>query len=80
MDHLPKDFTSRKIDARRYAVFVHPGHVSALPKTIDTIWTKWAPDCGLKIAHSAPCLERYTSEFNPKTGLGGMEVWVPLES
>ena len=21
-----------------------------MPKTIDTVWTKWAPDCGLKVA------------------------------
>lgn len=75
---LPSDMTFVKLPARRYAVFVHAGHVSAIPKTIDTIWTKWVPDCGLKIA-SAPCFERYTSEFNPGTGMGGMEIWVPLD-
>jgi predicted transcriptional regulator YdeE len=79
-DDLPTGFTSLQLDARRYAVFVHPGHVSAIPRTIDAIWTKWAPDCGLKIAHSAPCLERYTSEFIAQTGMGGMEIWIPLES
>jgi AraC family transcriptional regulator len=68
------------IDARRYAVFSHTGHVSALPKTIDSIWMTWVPDCGLKIARKAPCFERYSSEFNPQTGLGGMEIWVPLEA
>lgn len=77
-EKLPPDFTSLKLDARPYAVFPHPGHVSAIPKTIDTIWSKWVPDCGLKIS-KAPCFERYTSEFNPQTGMGGMEIWVPLE-
>jgi AraC family transcriptional regulator len=77
-DRLPEGFTTIKVDARRYAVFTHPGHVSSLPATIDTIWTRWAPDCGLPVAHGAPCFERYTSEFDPDTGLGGMEVWVPL--
>ena len=76
---LPPQFTALKIAARRYAVFPHTGHVSAIANTIDTIWTKWAPNCGLKIA-AAPCFERYTSQFNPGTGLGGMELWVPLES
>jgi predicted transcriptional regulator YdeE len=75
---LPEGFTMVKVDARRYAVFTHPGHVSALPATIDAIWTKWVPDCGLPVAHAAPCLERYTPEFDPRTGLGGMEVWIPL--
>lgn len=75
---LPSDMTSVKVGGR-YAVFRHTAHVSAIPTTIDTIWSKWAPQCGLKVA-SAPCFERYTSEFNPGTGMGGMEIWVPLES
>ena len=76
---VPSDFTSLKLVARRYAVFTHPGHVSAIAKTIDTIWTKWVPDCSLKIA-TAPCFERYTHEFDPATGMGGMEIWIPLEA
>ena len=76
---LPAGFTSLELPARRYAVFPHTGPVSTLDKTIDTIWANWVPDCGLKIA-SAPCYERYSVEFNPDTGLGGMEIWVPLEA
>lgn len=75
--NLPPDFTSLKLIASRYAVFAHTGHVSAIGQTIDTIWTKWAPECGLKVAKT-PCFERYTAEFNPRTGLGGMEIWIPL--
>lgn len=74
---LPPEFTSLKLDARRYAIFDHTSHVSSIPKTLDTIWTSWVPECGLKVA-SAPCVERYTSEFNPHTGMGGMEIWIPL--
>jgi predicted transcriptional regulator YdeE len=77
-DRLPEGFTTVKVEARRYAVFTHPGHVSSLPATIDTIRTRWAPDCGLRVANGAPCFERYTPEFDPGTGLGGMEVWIPL--
>jgi predicted transcriptional regulator YdeE len=75
---LPKGFTTVKVAARRYAVFTHAGHVSSLPATIDAIWTRWAPDCGLPLAQGAPCFERYTPEFDPGTGLGGAEVWIPL--
>jgi predicted transcriptional regulator YdeE len=53
-DRLPEGFTTIKVDARRYVVFAHAGHVSSLPATIDTIWTKWAPDCGRHIARGAP--------------------------
>jgi len=77
-NNLPKQCASLKLDDRRYAVFTHRGHVSAIPKTIDTIWSKWVPDCGVQIA-KAPCFELYRSEFNPDTGRGGMEVWIPLE-
>jgi AraC family transcriptional regulator len=76
-ERLPAGFTTVQVDARRYAVFIHPGHVSALPATIDAIWSKWVPSCGLSVAQ-APCFERYTPEFDPGTGLGGMEVWIPL--
>ena len=76
---LPSDFTSVTLEPCRYAIFAHTSHVSAIPKTLETIWSKWVPECGLKIA-KAPCFERYTSEFNPGTGMGGMEIWVPLES
>lgn len=75
----PAHFTSITIDPRRYAVFPHDQHVSTLPQAIDTIWSKWVPESGLKVA-TAPWFERYTSEFNPQTGLGGMELWIPLES
>lgn len=73
---LPTGWKSLRIPASRYAVFTHSGHVSQLPQTIDTIWTKWAPDYGLKLAKTL-CVECYTKEFNGQTG--GMEIWVPLE-
>lgn len=75
--NLPAEFTSVRLPAQRYAVFSHSLHVSKLPETIDAIWRKWVPDCGL--ACEEDCIERYTAEFNPNTGLGGMEIWVPLK-
>ena len=75
---LPQDFTRVSLSAHRYAVVTHDGHVSRLPQTIDTIWTKWVPDSALKTA-KAPCFERYTEKFNPRSGLGAVEIWVPLE-
>lgn len=76
-DDLPSGFTSVQLRAGRYAVFTHNGHVSSISKTIDDIWAKWVPDAGLPIA-DAPCFERYTEEFNPQTGTGGIEIWIPL--
>ncbi len=76
---LPPDFTRIELPAARYAVITHAGHVSSLPQTIDTVWTRWIPDSGLKAAGS-PCFERYTEDFDPQTGRGGIELWIPLEA
>jgi predicted transcriptional regulator YdeE len=74
---LPDGFTRIDLPEQRYAVFAHGEHVSAIPKTLDAIWTRWVPECGLKIAE-APCFERYTAEFSPARGIGGIEIWIPL--
>ena len=76
---LPAEFATVRLPAREYAVFTHRDNVSAIGNTIDKIWNEWVPQAGLKVA-SAPCFERYTEEFNPKTGMGGMEIWIPLEA
>jgi len=76
---LPGDFTIVRLPALEYAVFVHRDHVSTIGSTIDKIWNDWVPQAGLNVA-SAPCFERYTEEFNPQVGMGGMEIWIPLEA
>ena len=74
---LPGEFESLPIPAHRYAIVSHSGHVSNIAQTIDTIWKQWLPTSGLKAAAS-PCFEKYTEQFNPLSGTGGMEIWVPL--
>jgi predicted transcriptional regulator YdeE len=76
---LPAEYQTVRLPAREYAVFTHRDHVSVIDKTIDKIWNDWAPQAGLKLA-SAPCFERYSEEFNPQTGVGGMEIWIPLDA
>ncbi len=77
-DGLPGDFTCIRLPAQRYAIFPHHDHVSAIPATMEAIWTKWAPESGLELA-DAPCFERYSQQFNPRTGKGGIEIWIPLK-
>jgi AraC family transcriptional regulator len=76
---LPAEFATVRLPAREYAVFMHRDHVSIIGHTIDKIWNDWVPQAGLNVA-SAPWFERYTEEFNPQTGMGGMEIWIPLEA
>jgi AraC family transcriptional regulator len=81
---LPSEFRCVSIPARRYAVFAHRDHVTKLRDTCDAIGKKWFPGSGYELARgdaeTPDFFERYTEEFNPQTGMGGMEVWVPIKS
>jgi len=79
---VPSDFTVVSLPAIHYAVFSHRAHVSKLYETCDAI-SRWLPESGYQHADDAETpafFERYTEEFNPQTGMGGMEVWVPLKA
>jgi AraC family transcriptional regulator len=76
-DGLPKELTRLRIPAQRYAVFTHKDHISQVRSTHYTIWSQWLPDSGHEAA-DAPDFERYDERFDPRTGSGGMEIWVPL--
>jgi AraC family transcriptional regulator len=79
---LPGEFTVISISEQRYAIFPHHAHVSKLYETYDAI-SRWLPESGYQHSDDAETpafFERYTEEFNPQTGMGGMEVWVPIES
>jgi AraC family transcriptional regulator len=76
---LPDGFETVRIRRQRYAVFQHGQHVSMLRRTHYTIWNKWLPDSGKLIA-DAPNFERYDRHFDPLTGTGPIELWVPVEN
>ncbi len=80
---LPGEFSVASIPAQKYAVFSHREHVSKLRETLDAI-DKWLPGSGLEVSYGAAdapnFFERYSEEFDPRTGMGGIEVWVPLKS
>jgi AraC family transcriptional regulator len=75
---LPREFSRIRIPEQRYAVFTHRDHVATIRRTINTIWNHWLPASGLKAA-DAPNLERYVENFDPLTGNGGFEIWVPIK-
>jgi len=47
-------------------------------RTWYTIWNKWLPESGYRAAEG-PELERYGKEFDPRTGSGGFEIWIPIK-
>lgn len=76
---VPEGMTTVAIPARRYAVFTHRGHISDLPKTVYTIWNQALPGASLTPA-CAPEFELYDQRFDPQTGRGSVEIWIPLKS
>ena len=75
---LPREFARVRIPEARYAVFTHKDHISTIRRTVNTIWNHWLPSPGLQAA-DAPNFERYDENFNPLTGDGGLEIWVPVK-
>ena len=76
---VPAEFARLRIAPQRYAVFRHRDHISSIRRTVNTIWSKWLPESGHEVA-DAPDFERYDESFDPRTGNGGLEIWVPLKS
>lgn len=76
---LPAEFTRLRIPAQIYAVFAHRGHITGIRATWMAIWGQALPAAGLTVA-DAPAFELYGREFDPRTGFGGFEIWVPVKA
>jgi AraC family transcriptional regulator len=77
--NLPREFSRVRIPEQKYAVFTHSEHISTIRRTVNTIWNHWLPQSGLCVA-DAPNFERYDEKFDPATGSGGLEIWVPVKA
>jgi AraC family transcriptional regulator len=77
--NFPKGMVRIGLPARTYAVFEHTGHVSAIAATYTAIWDAWSVAEQLPIEAYGLCIERHKPTFNPMTGLGGIEIWMPLQ-
>lgn len=61
-----------------FAVFAHRAHVASIGATWRAIWETWLPASGRSVLE-APTFELYGPRFDPVTGLGGFEIFVPLK-
>jgi AraC family transcriptional regulator len=78
---LPREFCWVSIPAQKYAVFTHQEHVSKLRNTLEVIRDEWFPESGYEAAQTAGesvFFERYGEGFDPRTGMGDIEVWIPM--
>lgn len=74
---VPSELSRLQIDAQRYAVFAHRDHITKIKETWDSIFNQWLPGSGEKLV-DAPQFETYGEDFNPQTGSGLVEIWIPL--
>jgi AraC family transcriptional regulator len=70
--------TYLEVGPRSYAVFDHHDHVSTIFDTYSAIWNEALPAMGRRVANG-PVLEFHNDEFDPDTGFGGLQLWIPLE-
>ena len=79
LDRLPEDLSGVALGKRHYACFKHDGHVSGLGATCNAIMDGWLPKSSRTLAEGPVFLiEYYGPGFDPETGFGDMEIWVPL--
>lgn len=75
---LPDEFARLRISEQTYAVFHHKDHIAGIRRTMNTIFSTWLPNSGRQMADAA-VFERYDEAFEPDTGLGGFEIWIPVK-
>lgn len=73
----PENLVRLDLAPQHYLVFSHPGHVANVRDTCDAIWSDWLPASDRSVIE-APWIEKYGESFNPMTGEGGLEIWIPV--
>jgi AraC family transcriptional regulator len=76
---LPTELTAIELPAANYAVFAHTGQISTIGATWMAIYQQWAPTSGCTLM-GGPDFELYTEDFDPRTGTGLVEIWIPLKA
>jgi AraC family transcriptional regulator len=79
---LPNEFVTVSIPVQRYVVFRHPDHVSKLRDTCEIAF-KWLRTSGHEAAKTAGVpdfFERYGENFDPQSGIGDIELWLPIKA
>jgi AraC family transcriptional regulator len=77
LDDLPPEFIGVRLAPAEYLVFRHQGHVSGIGATWRAIMDHWLPASGTRMAE-APCFERVGEDFDRASGMGGIEIWIPV--
>ncbi|WLR91859.1 AraC family transcriptional regulator [Shinella zoogloeoides] len=77
-DDLPAGFETIHVPAQSWAMFPHESHVNGIAATADAAFRTWLPASGRTIGPFPDVLEFYGEDFDPETGVGRVEIWLPL--
>lgn len=75
---LPDDFARVQLPAQRYAIF-RGGHDVSSGDIARAIWFGWLPSSGYEPAGDPQFIEVPGAGYDPESGLGEYETWVPLK-
>lgn len=78
-DELPEGLKAIRIAEHSFAIFRHGGHVAEMPAVCNAVFGDWCATTSYKPAEiPIQMLEYYPESFDPMTGAGGFEIWLPL--
>jgi AraC family transcriptional regulator len=74
---IPGGLTKAALAPQTYLVFAHDDHITKLDDTYAAIWNEWFPEHE-KTPAEAPGFQRHNETFDPRTGNGGVTIWIPV--
>lgn len=77
IDALPDGMIALTVAASRYAVFTHTGPITHIADTVKQLWGVWLPASRHRHLPS-PDFEFYDDRFDPATGEGEVDIYVPI--
>jgi AraC family transcriptional regulator len=77
-DRSPFGLVQMQLPPQKYAVFSHGGHIAEIGAVLAAIWADALPASRHEAA-SGPTLEKCGAQFDPRTGLGGFEIWIAVK-
>ena len=78
-ERVPDGISCLALPPLRCAVFSHQRHVSRILFTLEAIFSSVLPREGMRPTAGGPSfIQRYGESFDPDTGLGGMDLLIPV--
>lgn len=75
---IPADMQRVEVPENTYAVFTFNGHIAGISNWVHSVWNKALPDAGLE-PKMDPDFELYDDRFDPESGRGTVELWIPVQ-